>query len=682
MKFHKSIPDEIYLTYDDVLLVPKYSEIKTRKDIDISSGILGLKTPIISANMDTITEENMAIAMHNSGGIGIIHRFLSDIRLKQIISRVCLAGATPIVSIGIGDDSHTVLEMAIKKSINHFCIDIAHGHHSGALEMIKSIRALTKLSKSKVIIIAGNVSTPDGAYYLAQAGADIIKVGQGPGCFAAGTRILMSNGTYKNIESIVVGDRVINKNGLPVNVISTKFSGFRKIEKYSNSNHWQDSLVTHDHMHFVKKNDTSKYGWEKTSELNNIFLLAPRYISFSDMLETFELSMEDFGYSRNTITPSYELGYIFGTFLGGGTASIHKTCKVGTNGHVTWGFGCKEFKIAVKLCSFLKSIFSINTNIKKKKNKIVVIVNCKPLAHLLEEFGKKNNKHLPNKYFANNKDYLRGILNGLSDGDGHITSIRLIELYSICHYILHGYFPGVCKKEISKDLNSFNQRFFIKPYINPKNCLTKNYQLVSNSRFQVKDINIILPTYDIEVDCETHSFTANNAIVHNSCCTTRLVTGHGIPQLTAILSIKTMLLEHPEFNHVEIIADGGIRNSGDIAKAIASGADYVMIGKMFAGTDECPGDYFYKDGKKFKFYRGMASLSAQQSMGKTAAPEGVSTNVLAIGPVGPIIKNLGDGLRSACSYSGAKNLKEFRENAQFVRVTHNSYIEGTTYGGI
>lgn len=331
-----------YLTFDDVLLVPQYSDIASRSEVDLSHGRLGLKAPIISANMDTVTEENMAIAMHNAGGLGIIHRFLSKERLLQIISRCRSAGAKPAISIGINKDSDDLMMAAIQAAVSIYTIDVAHGHHKGVIERIKQLRGLTSHLKD-IEIIAGNVVMPDGVKDLVEAGATIIKVGVGPG----------------------------------------------------------------------------------------------------------------------------------------------------------------------------------------------------------------------------------------------------------------------------------------------------------------------------------------------SMCTTRVITGHGFPQLSAILQCS----EAAKRYGVELIADGGIRNSGDIAKAIAAGADYVMVGKLFAGCDEAPGDKILRNGSAVKQYRGMASREAQDAAKRAQrTPEGVATQVKATGPLEPIMNNLKGGLASALSYSGAHNIKEFKKNAKFIRVTHNSYIEGTPHG--
>jgi len=337
------------LTYDDVLLVPGYSDITSRHDVDLTFGKLKLKTPFISSNMDTVTEENMAIAMHNQGGMGIIHRFLNSRRLDQIIKRVKKSGASPCISVGINGDSEELLHIGLKNKVRIYCVDVAHGHHAGVAARIEDIRRFTK-GWNNVNIIAGNVATLEGAKFLVMAGANIVKVGIGPG----------------------------------------------------------------------------------------------------------------------------------------------------------------------------------------------------------------------------------------------------------------------------------------------------------------------------------------------SHCTTRVVTGHGVPQLTAISDIYWGLQE--EFgpkNTVEIIADGGIRNSGDIAKAIAVGANYVMLGRLLAGCTESPIETIMKDGNRCKIYRGMASFSAQKDRGrskKNIITEGVASIIPEIGSVEGVVSELRGGLASACSYTGARDLNQFRQKARLIKVTSSSHIEGTPHG--
>jgi|TARA_R110000824_G_scaffold401474_2_gene612284 IMP dehydrogenase len=164
-----------------------------------------------------------------------------------------------------------------------------------------------------------------------------------------------------------------------------------------------------------------------------------------------------------------------------------------------------------------------------------------------------------------------------------------------------------------------------------------------------------------------------------SICSTRIQTGHGIPTLESI--IATRVAKHGgRFKNVKVIADGGIKSSGDIVKALACGADFVMVGSLLAGSDECPGEIIETREGKFKAYRGMASKDAQlEWRGKTASLEGVSTVVPYRGPVADILTELDRGIRSGLSYSGARSIRELQEKAQFVIQSPAGQAESSTH---
>jgi len=162
-----------------------------------------------------------------------------------------------------------------------------------------------------------------------------------------------------------------------------------------------------------------------------------------------------------------------------------------------------------------------------------------------------------------------------------------------------------------------------------------------------------------------------------SICTTRIVAGVGVPQLTAIMDAAEVALSL----NVPVIADGGIKFSGDLAKALAAGAECAMVGSLLAGTDESPGEVFLYQGRSYKAYRGMGSVGAmargsadryfQQDIKDTLklVPEGIEGQVPYKGPVGSVLHQLAGGLRAAMGYVGAGSLQEFRDKAEFVRIT-------------
>ena len=172
-----------------------------------------------------------------------------------------------------------------------------------------------------------------------------------------------------------------------------------------------------------------------------------------------------------------------------------------------------------------------------------------------------------------------------------------------------------------------------------------------------------------------------------SICTTRLVAGIGVPQLSAILNVKKGIGK----SKIRLIADGGIKFSGDIAKALAAGADAVMIGSLFAGTDEAPGKKIKKNGKLYKYFRGMGSIGAMnkgsadryfQSKQKDTSkyvPEGVEGYIKYKGNVDKIIYNLVGGLKSSMGYMGARKVIDLRKKPQFVKITKAGFYESMVH---
>ena len=163
-----------------------------------------------------------------------------------------------------------------------------------------------------------------------------------------------------------------------------------------------------------------------------------------------------------------------------------------------------------------------------------------------------------------------------------------------------------------------------------------------------------------------------------SACTTRVVAGIGVPQMTAVYDCSRIAAEHG----VPLIADGGMTSSGDVAKAIAAGADAAMLGSMLAGTDEAPGEIVVSHGERFKEYRGMASLGAMRAGGfskdryfqgdvedSELVPEGIEGRVPYKGPLRHVVQQLVGGVRQAMGYCGASTIEEMQEGTRFVRIT-------------
>jgi IMP dehydrogenase len=175
-----------------------------------------------------------------------------------------------------------------------------------------------------------------------------------------------------------------------------------------------------------------------------------------------------------------------------------------------------------------------------------------------------------------------------------------------------------------------------------------------------------------------------------SICTTRIVAGVGVPQVTAVFDAAQALVEHG----IPVIADGGVRNSGDIAKAIAAGADVVMLGSMLAGTDEAPGEVMVAQGERFKEYRGMGSLGAMKARSFSKdryfqgdvedvdklVPEGIEGRVPYKGPLAPIVHQVVGGLRQSMGYCGAPTIEDMKTRTRFTRITPAGLDESHPHG--
>jgi IMP dehydrogenase/GMP reductase len=442
----------------------------------------------------------------------------------------------------------------------------------------------------------------------------------------------------------------------------------------------------------------TKLTWKAVGELGGAVFLSPRRIAF-ELPDHVEIDLRDFAVREGKqlaryatrIRESYELGYVFGTFLGDGDALLTRS-RNSQAGRVTWSFGPNEHAIAHKLMRCLEIASGVAPSLKAGRMLQVYLFSLQ-WARLLARFEKRDQKHLPAEYLCGDPRYLRGLLDGLVDSDGHVdrggrlcfrnTSQRLVELYGVLCLLLHGSFPelrgerpsagglhgtsdGGCRPAMRARLNVTHAKRHL-----------ESYQAVK--RLESLPLRAVLPVYDIEVDCPTHSFVADNVVVHNSICTTRVVAGVGVPQVTAVHDCALVCAAEG----VPLIADGGIRNSGDIAKAIAAGADSVMLGSALAGTDEAPGDVILVQGERFKEYRGMGSLGAMKARGfskdryfqgdvedvEELIPEGIEGRVPYKGPVKAVLHQFVGGLRQSMGYCGAATVEQMKTKTRFVRIT-------------
>lgn len=720
MKWYRE--GEELLTFDDVLVRPAYSRLDSRFDADPTLEIVIrgediTVSPIIAANMIDIATPEMITKLSELNCIAPAHRNQSiDNEIRSVENAKIKA-----LSVGLNERDRT---KACIEVADVLFLELAHAYSKRALEEIGWIR-----ETFDGMLVVGNVGTLFACAELYENGVDVCKCGIGSGCFSADTRVLMSNGTYKNICDLKIHDRVINGYGTPVEVTRVMFNGYKKILKYKHNVWHKNVYVTKNHEHFIgdysscptadnhrlvtildKKEKSrglpSKYKWESIGNLESLFtFLSPRRIKF-ELPEKITIDFSEYyksyrGYkgkvkSKLKYECNYELGYIFGLFLGDGTASLCTTKRKQKNGKVTkntcsnttWYLHKDQIPIIEKLENCLKSI-GINTrrDTKSKKNVTQVIVRNNWICRFLKRFGKLQDKHLPEELMCLDLEYNRGLFDGLVDSDGGYekktdrvscsnASERIMELFSFCGYIVNGYFPSMTmmKRSIGNlkgtKIENIKQGYKGRTVKHPEYLLTKDFQISRLNKGGIKEQNLYTPVYDIEVNCPSHSFIANNIIVHNSICETRRVTGCGVPQFSAIVNCSSVEKTEDQL----LIADGGIRNSGDIVKCLAAGSNFVMVGSLLAGTDESAGH-----GTGSRPYRGMASRDVQVGkhgrLQKGIAPEGISAEVPYKGPVENVIENLLAGIRQGMSMVGARTLEELRDNAIFQRVSPSTYQE-------
>lgn len=643
---------------------------------------------------------------------------------KDEQGRLAVGGA-----VGVGPDGYSRAMALLEAGADVLIVDTAHGHSSAVLDAIKRIKA----ERPGAQVIGGNIATASGAQALIDAGADAVKVGVGPGCLAAGTRVLMADATYRNIEDVQAGDKVINMHGEPVRVVKAWQTGVREVVAIRHTLSGKATVATPDHRFYVgdlnatsaetvkskgyskllgqprKCDGKSKLGWQEIGQAGRCALLSPRAIGF-EIPEHFSIDLHEFSIRTKLLSrynldlkDSYDLGFLFGTFLGDGHAFINRV-RNSEIGHVSWVFGAHEQDSVDKLVGCIERVIGVSPKVQHTPSVIHIRVYSLQWARLLAQFGKRDRKHLPTRYIARNPHYITGLRDGLIVSDGYVeaagrecfrnTSPALVELWSILTLLDRGSFPSVIAEEPSAGglvMNLENCRPSLRARLD--NTHAKRHLAADGQQWQCvkmlecKPLPEPVPVFDIEVDCPTHSFIADNVVVHNSICTTRVVAGVGVPQVSAIM--EAARVARPA--GVPVIGDGGLRYSGDIAKALVAGADVVMLGSLLAGTEESPGELIYRNGKQFKSYRGMGSLGAMRKRNDAAGqaqsysrdrysqsdalsedelvPQGIEGMVAYKGKVSSVVHQLVGGLRASMGFVGAETVADLQAKGQFVRVT-------------
>lgn len=655
-----NINHDIHYDFSDVLLKPNNSSIYSRKDVDLTRKIYfpiskqyweGI--PIIASNMDTIGTYEVYQTLSEHKIITCFHKFYT----YEDLEKMNLDPNYFMISTGINEKDFENLQKIIEKiEVKFICVDVANGYMDKLIEFCSNLR---KLHPNKVII-AGNVVCENRTKELIKYGkVDIVKVGIGSGCFDADTKILLSNGSYKNIINISEDDEIINKFGKPVKVLKNIYKGKRKIIEVKHNNFHKSTFVTKDHNFWIgdlnhlsintikkssinklfEKNKKNKHNWKDIDNINfeKQFNLLPQNIEWN-LPEKLKLDLSLYKNKNSDFDEEYiySESYRYNRFID------------------------FDEKFGLIIGNYLYNINNIK-DIRNYINNFKISEDLKTNKILIKNFLTSLENKFPTKYYNNNQKFIKGIYKGIlnlneddfmSEKHEFILNDNLNDLFYFC----------VLSLGFSFKINNKN-----KVLIN-KNSKLNNY---SFGKFKNKvDNNELIDTYDIEVDSDCHSFIANNSIVHNSACLTRSQTGIGVPQLSAINECSSKAHDLNSF----IIGDGGITCAGDISKGFGAGSDFIMIGGLFSGHDENPGETIEIEDKKFKIFYGMSSKESMEKnygkMNNYRSSEGRSCKIPYKGSLNDTVLDLLGGVRSTCTYIGANKIEEMPRKSKFIRVNN------------
>lgn len=634
--------NHVKLDFKDVLIVPKKTSVASRKFVNIkrqfnfkhSRSQFWSGTPIISSNMDTVTGPTVFKAIRQHQYISCFPKHFNDLWLKsKVIPEYLEHVDYYMLSCGISDNDVNITTSLIDKLSKHgvhirfICLDVANGYLTHLVEVCRYM----KHRYPNIVLTAGNVVTPDLTEELIQrGGADIVKCGIG--CFSRDTLVLTANGDYVNINQLKRGQMIINGEGKPVKVKRVIPKDKKKLIRLTSSNWLGFTKVTLGHKYLVQDVHTSNISWQRiggcTPGMKNTLL--PKNIEW-ELPRCYNISQK-----KKVMRTGYAMGYLVATFLQFGKVNDDIVFLL---------LNPNQNKVVNKISNILISLFKVDTQIYRNTCLTMIpILDADLKAYLETVFYSENNS----KFLATNKSFVKGMHDALSMTEPNKVCDRVKQLFNWCTLILA------------------HERYF------------ENYTV--NDIIAVKNLGEAEEVWDIEVDCPTHSFIANNNIVHNSgsVCETRIKAGVGYPQLSAVLECADVAHKNGGY----LISDGGIVHPADICKAYAAGADFVMLGSMLAGHTESPGESILdkNDNKKYKVFYGMASENAVEKynggFGRYRTAEGKVVKIKEKGSIEHTINDINGSIRSACSYTNSFDLNEFYRNSEFILVsqTHNTSL--------
>lgn len=529
------------------------------------------------------------------------------------------------------------LDKLVKAGIDVVVIDAAQGYSKWQIELIKHIRS----TYEDITIIAGNVVTPEGAKALVKAGADALRVGMGSGCLVGDSLVLMGDGTLKKIKDIEPGkDETIDYHGKKHKVKNKIMTGYRqKFIKF------KSELTIHKYTWVTPEHRILVYDGEPKDRLVTTYDKHLKWVAAKDLTTDMYLCVPTNSKFKFTSAKQVEV-----------------------NGKTT-EFDEDLGKLAILI---------LNSEIKRHTGGVIVEFDDPKLTRKVDRLLRRS-LEIEGRFLKNNQLYI-----------GNGESVRFIRKFK--NYKLNMFPAEFFKHDIhfANGILSYPYEKIINPHIKQLYWNYYTHFHLNETRKTLLLGRIIkvyktqkskpVPVYDLECG---GSFVVNNHIVHNSICTTQETMACGRAQASAIYDIWKELPDTP------IIADGGINSTGDIVKALASGASVCMMGRMFAGTEESPGDYIYQNGIRVKRYRGMASLEAMKEGGdkryfshdlKIKVAQGISGTVVDKGSLYDLVPYIEQSLKLALQDIGAKSIKELHEpSILFEKKSQSAQIEGNVH---
>jgi len=690
-------------------------------------------------------------------------------------------------AVGVSPGNLERVEALVAAGVDAIVVDSAHGHSARVVAFAAEVKAT--FGRTGVQVVAGNVSTAEGAVALCEAGVDAVKVGQGPGsiCHHPETLILMGDGSVRPIALVRVGDMVVTHTGevRPVTkVYRRRYRGPLVRMTVSGCPHplrmtpnhpvwgiasravpegnaprqpggaaepawraaeaWrpQDAVVLpvrraawrpttydllqtaptcrHDGRWIWADAPTRPAAPESLAEAGSAVPAAPAVgrgvLADARAEDAVAATGSPYVHAARSRAPRSErlprhvradraFMRLIGYYLSAGYCA-------GAPGRKEAVFACHQDEVAIH-----HDVLNLCAEVFGREVGRIVAAPCGPgvavlvpdpvVAGLLDGLvpSEALHKRIPSELMDQPAEHLRQLVIGLLRGNARVdaegrrlgyetTSVHLA--HQVADVLMRlGYLPALshtpparadgqgiyavrlCGAECRRFLDD-SPEFGRAAAPGPRHRATPSRRIFREGERVLAAVARVedepdqdLDVYNLEVAID-HSYVAGRVAVHN--CTTRVVAGVGMPQLTAIWECSRAA----ERYGVPVIADGGVKYSGDIPKALAAGACSVMIGSLFAGTEESPGELEIYQGRSYKVYRGMGSLGALEGGSKDRyfqegaqklVPEGVEGRVPFRGPLSETVFQLVGGLRSGMGYCGTKSIDDLRRRGRFVRIT-------------